>query len=111
MLPFTYSRGDNTVAGDVRASTDMVAHYHSPTDVLRDPRLSEVDKRGVLQRWALNAYRSELAIPKTVAAAYPSRLNDLIDALLDLEEPEIQKLTQRNAAPRSRRSMTRQVQA
>jgi hypothetical protein len=92
-------------------SPNMITHYPSPTDVLRDPRLSASDKRDVLQRWALNAYRSELAFPKTDLAVHPSRLNDVIDALLDLEEPEIQKLTQRNAAPRSRRSMTRQVQA
>jgi hypothetical protein len=72
--------------------------------------LSEADKRGVLQRWALNAYRSELAFSKTDAAAYPSRLNEVIDALLDLEEPEIRKLAERNAALCSHLSMTRQVQ-
>lgn len=71
---------------------DKIMHYPSPTDVLRDPRLSDSEKRGVLQRWALTAYRSELAFPKTDAAAYPSCLNDLIDALLDLEEPRIQNL-------------------
>jgi hypothetical protein len=92
-------------------SPDKIMHYPSPTDVLRDPRLSDSEKRGVLQRWALNAYRSELAFPKTEAAVHPACLNDLIDALLDLEEPEIQNLARRNAAALSRRSMTGQVQA
>jgi hypothetical protein len=92
-------------------SPNMITHYPSPTDVLRDPRLSASDKRDVLQRWALNAYRSELAFPKTDLAVHPSRLNDVIDALLDLEGPEIQNLARRGAAARSRWTTTGQVQA
>jgi hypothetical protein len=90
---------------------DRIWHYPSPTAVLSDPRLSERDKRELLRRWALNAYASERAFPGTGAAARSSRLDDVIDALLDLDEPEIRNLAQRNAGQHSRPPLTRQAGA
>jgi hypothetical protein len=64
-------------------------HHAEPQEVLRDPSLSLAEKRDVLRRWALDAYLIELSLSKGEAASEPSRLNEVIDAMLDLEEVKI----------------------
>jgi ETC complex I subunit conserved region len=83
----------------VQEGNDPSGRYASPRDVLRDRSLSEDERRSVLQRWALDAYLIELALSKGDAAPGASRLDEVIDALIDLEEPEIRRIAAR--APRS----------
>jgi hypothetical protein len=80
---------------EVQLGNDPSARYAAPRDVLRDPALSEVEKRNVLQRWAFDAYLIELALSKGHDAPHPSRLDDVIDALIDLDEPEIRRIAAR----------------
>jgi hypothetical protein len=60
--------------------------YPHPKQVLGDNALSPTRKRDILRQWALDAYRleSEHAKPDN-----QSHLHEVIDALLDLEEPQI----------------------
>jgi hypothetical protein len=69
--------------------------YAAPQAVLRDSALSYSEKRDVLQRWALDAYLCELALSKGEAALNPSRLPEIIDALIDLDEPELRRILER----------------
>jgi hypothetical protein len=48
--------------------------------VVRQSKLAHEQKREILRRWALDAYRT--------ARTDFSRLNKVIDALIDLDEPE-----------------------
>jgi NADH dehydrogenase ubiquinone Fe-S protein 4 len=65
--------------------------YVNPKDVLRDPSLSKAEKRDVLRCWALDAYLIE-STSKGDAVLRHSRLDDAIDALIDLDEPEFRRL-------------------
>jgi hypothetical protein len=71
------------------AVVDSAASYAAPQDVLRDRSLSQDCKRDILRRWALDAYQIELEHSRGKAQAEASRLQEVIDALLDLEEPRI----------------------
>jgi len=73
--------------------------YPAPKDVLRDSALSVAEKRDVLRRWALDAYLIESAQSHGDAAPHPSRLDEAIDALIDLDEPELRGIAAR--APKS----------
>ena len=64
------------------------AYYASPQDVLDDHDLSPAQKRDVLRRWALDAYLIELALFKGEPQPEPSRLDEVIDALFDLDETQ-----------------------
>jgi ETC complex I subunit-like protein len=72
-----------------QANNDRVAVYKDPKDVLGDPNLTPERKRGVLRRWALDAYQTEREHSKSKLRATPSLLHQVIDALLDLEEPRV----------------------
>jgi len=67
---------------------DPAADYASPKAVLTDAQLSPAQKRDVLLHWGLNAYQIELAPPRGEPQSEPSRLDEVIDALLDLDEME-----------------------
>lgn len=70
-----------------RALTNPAAAFEEPERVVRHPQLSPEQKREVLRRWALEAYRTDGA--RTWAFAQPdsTRLDKVIDALIDLDEP------------------------
>jgi hypothetical protein len=57
--------------------------------VLLDSNLSRTQKEDVLRRWALDAYQIEVEHSKDNLLTRPSHLKEVIDALLDLEEPQI----------------------
>jgi hypothetical protein len=57
--------------------------------VLRDPNLSTDRKRETLRRWALDAYQVELEHSQGKPETELSQLQEVIDALLDLDEPRI----------------------
>ena len=65
---------------------DPAADYASPDEVLHDARLSPEQKRDVLRHWALNAYQIELALSRGEPQSEPSRLEEVITAMLDLEQ-------------------------
>jgi ETC complex I subunit conserved region len=80
---------------EAQEANDPSARYAAPRDVLRDPALSEVEKRNVLQRWAFDAYLIELALSKGHDVPHPSRLDEVIDALIDLDEAEVRRIAAR----------------
>jgi hypothetical protein len=61
------------------------ARFAAPVDVLRDPDLTPDQKREVLFRWAFDAYRIELGVASGAAPRAASRLDEVIDALIDLD--------------------------
>jgi hypothetical protein len=77
------------MSGQSGRGIDPAATYPDPQDVLRDPKLTEEEKRNVLQRWAFDAYQIEIEHSKGKLLAVPSRLQQVIDALLDLEDPQL----------------------
>jgi NADH dehydrogenase ubiquinone Fe-S protein 4 len=63
-----------------RALANPAAAFDEPARVVRQSKLAHGHKREILRRWALDAYRT--------ARTDFSRLNKVIDALIDLDEPE-----------------------
>jgi hypothetical protein len=88
------SLGQEAARGIVPPGSDLWFRV-APQDVLRDPTLSQFEKRDVLRRWALEAYQTELALSKGDPVPHPSRLIELIDALIDLDQPELQHILDR----------------
>jgi hypothetical protein len=68
---------------------DPAEGYADPKQVLLDRNLSPTRKRDILRRWALDAYQIETEHSKGNLLARPSHLQKVIDALLDLKEPQI----------------------
>ena len=88
-------RGVQNKSGPVRGPA---AYYASPQDVLDDHDLSPAQKRDVLRRWALDAYLIELALFKGEPQSEPSRLDEVIDALFDLDETQASTSAHRTRA-------------
>ena len=88
-------RGIQNKSGPVRGPA---AYYASPQDVLDDHDLLPAQKRDVLRRWALDAYLIELALFKGEPQSEPSRLDEVIDALFDLEETQASTSAHRTRA-------------
>jgi hypothetical protein len=70
--------------GNELTSINPTARYAHPSDVLRDPTLSAREKHDILQRSALEAYRRETDVAERVQ----SQLDNIIDALIDLDSGE-----------------------
>ncbi|HEV7326611.1 MULTISPECIES: NADH dehydrogenase ubiquinone Fe-S protein 4 [Bradyrhizobium] len=70
-----------------RALINPAVAFGEPERVVRHPQLSLEQKREILRRWALEAYRSDDAKKRETARTDFSRLDKVIDALIDLEEP------------------------
>ena len=77
----------------VQSANDPSTQYAAPQDVLRDPALSQSEKRDVLRRWALDAYLIESA----QGDATPSHLDKLIDALIALDDTELRRFIGRSS--------------
>jgi hypothetical protein len=60
--------------------------YTRPSEVLCDPKLPVEQKRNLLRQWAFDAYCMEVAATDDMPASVPSRLDEAIDALIDLDE-------------------------
>jgi hypothetical protein len=88
-------RGDQNESGPVRGPA---AYYASPQDVLVDHELSPAQKRDVLRRWALDAYLIELALFNGEPQSEPSRLDEVIEALFDLDERQASTSAHRTRA-------------
>lgn len=63
--------------------------YTDPTAVLRDESLTREQKREMLQRWAVDAYQLDLAFAKGTPELSSSRLQEVIDALIELDRPPL----------------------
>ena len=70
-----------------RALADPAAAFEEPERVVRHPQLSPEQKREILRRWALEIYRTDCAKARATAPADFARLDKVIDALIDLDEP------------------------
>jgi hypothetical protein len=60
--------------------------YTRPSEVLCDPKLPVEQKRNLLRQWAFDAYCMEVTATDRMPASLPSRLDEAIDALIDLDE-------------------------
>ena len=70
-----------------RALADPAAAFEEPERVVRHPQLSPKQKREILRRWAFEIYRIDCAKTRATAQADFARLDQVIDALIDLDEP------------------------
>ncbi len=71
-----------------RALVNPAACFASPDEVVRDPKLSTAHKREILRRWVLDAYLIEVAMTEGMPQGEPSRLDEVVDALIDLNDAE-----------------------
>jgi hypothetical protein len=60
------------------------ACYANPDEILKSPKLSTQQKRELLCKWAFDAYRVEVTAAG-IPPCSPSRLDEVIDALIDLD--------------------------
>jgi hypothetical protein len=65
------------------ALVNTAAGFASPGDVVRDPTLTAAEKQDVLRRWALDEYLIQTGMTDWTAQSVPSRLDEIIDALID----------------------------
>jgi ETC complex I subunit conserved region len=85
-------RAERTLGAEVdtvlarQINSGPAAEYAAPSDVLHDVSLSPEQKWDGLRRWALDTYQLELAPSRGSPQREASRLDDVIDALLELEE-------------------------
>ena len=91
--------GPDVIRDGFGPGLDPAVCYADPQDVLRDPKLDPVQKREVLHRWALDAYLLELAYSKGEPQAQLSRLQEVIDALIDLGHPASHRQRSEQATP------------
>jgi len=63
--------------------------YASPGDVLRDTNLSAAQKRDALRMWALEEYLAQLSMRDNEAPGNSRRLDELVDALIDLDGDKV----------------------
>lgn len=83
--------GPDVIHNAKRSQADQsFARYASPQDVLGDPTLSE---RDVLRRWALDTYLIECSLSRGESVPHPSRLDEVVDALIDLDEANRQLIS------------------
>jgi hypothetical protein len=76
--------GPEVIAKGLYPGEDPSSRYANPEDVLADPALSIAEKREVLRRWALDAYLIELELAKGNSVPHPSRIDEVVDALSDI---------------------------
>jgi hypothetical protein len=72
-----------------RALLDPAALFVDPEEIVKHPSLSFDKKRELLHRWALEAYRVEVVAAETPRPYERSRLDEVIDALIALEEAPV----------------------
>jgi len=81
--------GPEVIRHGFAPGADPTSSYADPQQVLLDSNLPPTRKRDILRRWALDAYQIETEHAKGNLLARPSHLQEVIDALLDLEEPKV----------------------
>src|SRR5262245_34100673 len=86
------SETDKDMKAVAESENESSLRYRAPRDVLSDPGLSRSEKRSVLRRWALEAFRVESMFSRGNANPELSYLDEVIDALIDLDEPDLRGL-------------------
>jgi hypothetical protein len=79
--------GPNAIRYGLGPGVDPAALYTDPQDVLRNKELKLEQKRELLRRWALDAYILELTCSDGRLEAEGSRLQEVMDALIALDQP------------------------
>jgi hypothetical protein len=72
-----------------RALVDPAAFFADPKEIVMHPNLSFNKKRELLHRWAFKAYRVEVIGAEMPRPHERSRLDEVIDALIALEEAPV----------------------
>ena len=72
-----------------RTLVDPAAFFADPEEIVMHPNLSFDKKRDLLHRWAFAAYRVEVIGGETPRPHEHSRLDEVIDALIALEEAAV----------------------
>jgi hypothetical protein len=67
------------------APHSVTACYANPNEILKSPKLSRQQKRELLCKWAFDAYRVEVTEAGGIPPCSPSRLDEVIDALVELD--------------------------
>src|SRR5439155_25731358 len=83
------------ICNDAQPGTNSSAGYARPEDVLCDRSLSKAEKRAVLQRGALDSYLTELTLSNADEVPDPWRFDEVVDALLDLDEADVPLIANR----------------
>jgi hypothetical protein len=68
-----------------RASYSVTACYANPSEILKSPKLSRQQKRELLCKWAFDVYRMEVTATSGITPCSLSRLDEIIDALIELD--------------------------
>jgi hypothetical protein len=68
-----------------RAPYSVTACYANPSEILKSPKLSRQQKRELLCRWAFDVYRVEVTATGGIPPCSLSRLDEIIDALIELD--------------------------
>lgn len=82
-----HTLGPNVIRNGFAPGADPAARYADPQDVLHDEKLTPEEKRDLLRRWALDAYLLDLAFSRGTPESGASRLQEVIDTLIDLDRP------------------------
>ena len=68
-----------------RAPYSVTACYANPSEILKSPKLSRQQKRELLCKWAFDVYRVEVTATGGIPPCSLSRLDEIIDALIELD--------------------------
>jgi hypothetical protein len=68
-----------------RAPYSVTACYANPSEILKSPTLSRQQKRELLCKWAFDVYRVEVTATGGIPPCSLSRLDEIIDALIELD--------------------------
>jgi hypothetical protein len=96
--------GPDVIRQGFAPGTDPAALYADPQDVLHNSHLNTEQKRDLLQRWALDAYLLDLEFSGGSSNDQASRLQEVIDALIDLDGRPTRKGERDNKRDNSARS-------
>jgi hypothetical protein len=69
-----------------RALVNPAVLFNNPGEIVDHPNLSLATKRELLHRWAFDAYCIETRATNAPRQDEPSRLDEVIDALIAVEE-------------------------
>jgi len=67
------------------APYSVTACYANPNEILKSPKLSRQQKRELLCKWAFDVYRVEVTATGGIPPCSLSRLDEIIDALIELD--------------------------
>jgi hypothetical protein len=82
-----------------RAPHSVTACYANPDEILKSPKLSTQQKRELLCKWAFDAYRVEVTATGGIPPCSPPRLDEVIDALIDLDARSVASVSNLEKSP------------